>query len=191
MKSFSRLKVPSQYREIFMSVIQHYPELENTHIHVVLKKKHPVPYGTTPAFRSLFLPSGKRVYRIAILEEAKPPLEQVLFKNLTETARKGVVAHEFVHIIQFQKCSAFRLIGYMFSYPFPAFERRLEKNADRGAVDHGYGNELYEHAVYIRSVPGYVESRPEVNTNYLHPDEIAAYMRSRYNNDLSGKQTGT
>jgi hypothetical protein len=31
---------------------------------------------------------------------------------------------------------------------------------------------LHEHAVFIRNIDGYLQERPEIDTNYLKPHEI-------------------
>ena len=41
-----------------------------------------------------------------------------------------------------------------------------------GRNEHGFGAQLYKHAVYIRSIPGYIQQKPEFNQYYLQPFEI-------------------
>ena len=169
-------EIPAKYEKVILEALAGYPELKDTHIVFKLKKQHPVPYGTVPLLGSLFQKPENRVYHIAILEESKPPEEQVLFRNLSYPMQLGVIAHELVHVIQFQECSRLRLLRYFLSYPTPAFQRRLERDADKRTIEHGFGEELLTHARYIRSVPGYVEQRKAINENYLKPQEILDYM---------------
>jgi hypothetical protein len=167
---------PPQYARLINEVLQSYPELEHTHIRVQLKKKHPVPYGTTPPLFSFLKRPEQRVYTITILEEADSPVKDVLFKHLTTEARQGVIAHQLFHILQLQSLSRLQLLVLLASFSSEKFERDFGREADRGAIDRGYGWELHNHAVYIRSVPGYVEKRPAINENYLLPAEIRAYI---------------
>lgn len=169
-------EIPAKYEDVILEALAGYPELKDTHIVFKLKKHHPVPYGTVPLLSSLFQKPANRVFHIAILEESKPPEEQVLFRNLSRTSQLGVIAHELVNVVQFQECSRLRLLSYFLSYPTPAFQRKLERDADRRTIEHGFGEELLTHARYIRSVPGYVEQRKAINENYLKPQEILDYM---------------
>jgi hypothetical protein len=171
--------IPPEMEKVVSEVLTAYPELENIEIHFLLKKTHPVPYGTVPAPVSFFRAPKDRVYRISIRTEAPPPEEAVLFKNLTFSQQKGVIAHELVHVLQFQKCSRLKMFRYLFSYPSKSFEKKLERLADRGTIERGFGKELYDHAVYIRNVPGYQELRPAINENYMQPREILTVLEDR------------
>jgi hypothetical protein len=172
-----RKTFPPQYAGLIEEVLRSYPELAYTSIEVRLRKKHPVPYGTTPDLLSVVKKPSNRHYCISILEQADPPVEAVLFKHLTPDMQKGVIAHELFHVVQFQSCSRLQLLRTIVSYPSKKFLRSFEREADKGAIDHGYGRELYTHAVYIRSIPEYVAERPSLDTNYLLPDEILEYMK--------------
>ena len=169
-------KIPAKYEDVILEALAAYPELKNTHIVFKLKKKHPVPYGTVPLLSSLLQKPANRVYHISILEESKPPEEQVLLRNLSRGLQLSVLAHELIHVMQFQACSRLRLLSYFLSYPIPAFQRRLERDADERTIERGFGEELLAYARYVRSVPGYVEKRKAVNENYLKPQEILDYM---------------
>jgi hypothetical protein len=56
--------------------------------------------------------------------------------------------------------------------------RKLERAADKGAIFHGCGKGLLQHAIYLRSIPGYTEKRPEIETDYLKPAEIRYLLDS-------------
>lgn len=169
--------IPQQYEAVILEVLTAYPELRDTHIHFIAAQHGKVPYGTKPVPASLLRRPEKRVYHITLLQQAGPPMRHVLFSFLTAEMQKGVIAHELIHVLQFRNCSRLQLLKRMAGYAFQPFRRKLERAADKGAIDRGYGQQLYQHAVYIRSVPGYVEQRPAINTDYLLPDEILEYMR--------------
>jgi hypothetical protein len=171
--------IPACYEESILPALLSYPELSEIRIHFKLTKKHPVPYGTTPTFLSLFRSPANRTYYITLLEEAEEPERSALFRNLHPDARTAVIAHELVHVVQFNRCSAGALLKIMLMYPFPAFKRKIERGADLGAIEHGFGEGLYKHAVYLRSIPGYLLMRPELNKYYLKPDEILERIRNK------------
>ncbi|MCW3076695.1 MAG: hypothetical protein JWO32_1304 [Bacteroidetes bacterium] len=171
--------IPLQYEKPILTALAAYPELTSTHIHFKLTDKHPVPYGTTPTLGSLFKPPHKRIYYITLLEESQPPELAALFKNLSFEAQVAVIAHELVHVVQFNSCSAANLLKTMLMYPLPAFKKKLERGADTGAIEHGFGSALYSHAVHLRSIPGYEEKRPEINKYYLKPGEILELLEGQ------------
>jgi hypothetical protein len=64
------------------------------------------------------------------------------------------------------------MLKLLLTYPFPSYKRKAERGADITAINRGFGEGLYAHAVYIRSIPGYLEMRPDINKYYLKPNEI-------------------
>jgi hypothetical protein len=165
-------KIIKKYEEPILTALRSYPELKDVRIHFKTVKKHPVPYSTSPSFNSLFSSKQKRIYHVYLLEDAKGPEEKALFKNLKFEGQVAVIAHELVHVLQFHSCSRAELIKMALQYPFPGKKRELERDADKGAIEHGFGKHLYEHALYLRSIPGYIRKRPELNMYYLQPFEI-------------------
>lgn len=135
-----------------------------------------MPYSTTPGFAGVLKAPVNRVYTISILEEAEPPLEQALFRHLSHEMQLGVIGHELVHVLQFMYCDRLELLKTLVLYAEPSFQKRIERGADIGAIEHGFGKELHKHAVYIRSIPGYVEQRKAIVENYLSPEEILEHI---------------
>jgi hypothetical protein len=170
--------IPREYEEPILTALSRYPELKYTKIHFKKTKKSATPYGTQPSPNSFLRPPSRRKYIITLLENAEPPEQDVLFRNLPFEAQVAVIAHELVHVIQFSKCSIPELFRISVLYLFPSFRKRIERGADIGAIEHGFGNNLYKHAMYIRSIPGYVEERPEINKYYLRPEEILQRLRA-------------
>ena len=73
--------------------------------------------------------------------------------------RMGVIAHELCHVVQihYGKLSLLKT-SFLFLMHFP--RRKFERAADKGAIAHGFGQELLEYTNYIRSIPGYIGKRP-------------------------------
>src|ERR1041384_7274199 len=89
-KDFGRRKIiPRKYEDVILKALSHYPELQDTPIEFRLKNNHHLPHQTVPALGSLLKFQYK--YVVNILEEAPPPMEQALFRNLPETAQLGVI----------------------------------------------------------------------------------------------------
>jgi hypothetical protein len=175
---FQNKVIPEKYEGPILIALSCFPELADAKIHFVLTNSNSMLYSTKPFLGAIFLPPAKRKYKVSLLEKAKEPHYSALFKNLSEEKQVAVIAHELTHVIQFHFCSAAQLIKKLLSYPFPAVKKKMERDADIGAIMHGQGMGLYHHAVYLRSIPGYLEKRPEINKYYLTPDEILEYQKA-------------
>jgi hypothetical protein len=168
--------IPARYEEEILIALSHYPELKNEQIRFELSMASPVPYGTKPSLASVFLPKDQRIYTVTILERAEDPENEALIKNLDRKMRIGVFGHELGHVLQYSKRNSFSLLKTLALYLMDPYKRKLERAADQQAIKHGLGEELLRHAEYIRLIPEYIDKRPELNRDYLKPEEIAYYM---------------
>lgn len=168
--SFNK-EIPKKYEKEILIALSRYPELRKVHIKFVLVETGPVPYYTKPVLASCLLPKKKREYIVSILEKAAYPESEALFEKLTERMRVGVIGHELYHVIQYH-FGRFSLLRTVAAFLIHAFRKKLERAADKGAIQHGFGKQLLEHARYIRSIPGYLQKRPSIQTDYLKPSEI-------------------
>ena len=169
--------IPKEYEVAILTALSHYPELKNIRIRFVLRNRYPVPYGAIPSFKSLLMSPDKRQYSISILEKAKPPEEKILMKNLSFNAQVGVMGHEIAHVVQYHSCGKFQLLKFLTMYLQPDLKQKIERTADLYTISHGLGKQLLEHAIYIRSIPGYTEGRKAINKYYLKPEEIINYLK--------------
>jgi len=187
-------QIPAAYEALILRVLSFYPELKRTHIRFRFKKKCPVPYGTKPAFLSVFKGKSKRIYVMTFRTEAKPPTLQALFHNLPEEAQRAVVAHELGHVLQYESMALGELLGVALKLALSSsFRSKFESTADRLAIEHGLGKELFVHATHIRNIPGYLEKRKSLDKNYLTPKEILRYitvLRFLPEDDSSAVQAG-
>jgi predicted metallopeptidase len=170
-------QIPLNYENEILTALSHYSELNAVKIIFKLTNRASVPYGTKPAITNCLRSKKNRVYIINILEKANYPESMALFKNLTSRMRIGVIAHELMHVKQYH-FGRFSLIKTIGLFAFQSSRRRLEREADRGAIEHGLGEELLEHAVYLRSIPGYTVKRPAIKEDYLQPTEIENCLRN-------------
>src|SRR3954465_2846415 len=90
-------EIPGKYEEIILKAMSHYPELADVRITFKLKSAHAEPYETIPSV------GFKKSYSIILLEEAEPPVEKVLLKNLPEEAQLGILGHLLAHVVQYEK----------------------------------------------------------------------------------------
>jgi hypothetical protein len=167
-----RKKIPKKYREVILKALSHYPELQKVRIRFRLAKRHPVPYGTRPGKLSFFKAPENRTYVITLLEKARKPTKKALFKNLPPEAQLGALGHELAHVVQFKDLSRSQLARTCLLFTSMYQRRQIERDADIKTIEHGLGSELHAHAVYIRSIKGYVEQRKGIDIYYLKPHEI-------------------
>lgn len=174
---YNSKRIPGKYREIILHALSFYPELKNLRIIFRLKDYSFYPYSTRPSLASFFRKASGRNYIVTLREKAPPPLLQALFKNLPQKAKTGILGHELAHIVQYNSLSKTGLIKTALGFFISSFRKKFEWHADLLTIRHGLGNALYEHAAYIRSIPGYTEKRKAINKNYLHPAEILTLLK--------------
>jgi hypothetical protein len=176
--SFGKNKdIPLRYEREILTALSYYPELKDTNINFSLALHASVPYGTKPSLSACFKRKQNRNYTITILEQAEYPVSEALLKKLTHEMRVSVLGHELAHVKQFYNCNPLSLIKTLSKFAFQKTRRHIERNADLTAIKHGLGVGLLAHANYIRSIPGYVEKRPAINTDYLKPSEIEYFIQ--------------
>jgi hypothetical protein len=176
-KEFGRNKIiPMGFERVILLALSHFPELKDLKIEFKFSAKHPVPYGTTPTVDSFFKKPARRKYKVTLLTQGKGPMVKALFRNLPEDAQIGVIGHELAHVAQYNNCSVKALLKLVLL--FPMLRKLMEQDADRKTIDRGLGVHLYKWATYVRSIPGYLKQRPQINIYYLTPHEILNYIRS-------------
>jgi hypothetical protein len=176
-KEFGRNKIiPPGFERVILLALSHYPDLKDIKIEFKFSAKHPVPYGTTPTLGSFFKKPPQRKYKVTLLTQARGPMVKALFRNLPEDAQIGVIGHELAHVAQYNNCSVKGLLRLVVL--FPMLRKLMEQDADRRTIDRGLGVHLYKWATYVRSIPGYLRQRPQINIYYLTPHEILNYIRS-------------
>jgi hypothetical protein len=172
-KKFGHKKeIPEQFEEVVLQALSHFPELKEVAISFRSSSGHPLPYGTDPVFSGIFRSGHKRKYVVTLLDEADLPERPALFKNLPHEAQRGVIGHELGHVIQQMRKSGLSILKKRLKHGGIASRREMEREADLIAIQHGLGFDLYVHATFIRKIPGYVQHRKEIETDFLKPQQI-------------------
>lgn len=169
--------IPPLYEREILTALSYYPELKDVKIKFRLSRFTKMPYGTKPTLCSYFRSKENRTYIITILEKADEPEKEALFSNLTIDMRISVIGHELAHVHQFNECDRKELLKKTAEFFVHRTRRRIERGADLLAIKHGLGEGLLRHARYIRSIPGYLEKRPNINEEYLKPAEISYFIK--------------
>ena len=79
------------------------------------------------------------------------------------------------------------MIGIGFNYINKKYRADFEKDTDRRAVDHGLGWQLYDYAIFSRSLPDMTRENIDwIDQYYMNGASIMNYMRSHplYKKDL-------
>ena len=127
--------------------LAHYPELRTTHIEYRYKKL-PTLMAARPAFDFLFRSSKKRRYIIFISNNPENNSRQ-LFRNMSLTAKTGILGHEYAHILEYEKLSNLGMLWYSVNYFMN--RRKIERETDRMAIERGLGNEMLEYTTHIKT----------------------------------------
>lgn len=171
--------VAKAYEQAVYSTVSFFPELKNTPI-IFVHTKTRWPLTSQPFFSDILKPYGKRCYRIIISEESSPNLEPVLLKNLPFNAQIGALGHELGHIADYQKKTGIEMMGLGLLYWTGYSRKKVEQRADRLAIDHGLGYQLYEWSSHVRKVMGdndWVISNRAFKNTYTSPTSILAIIK--------------
>lgn len=108
-------------------------------------------------------PFSLRIYAARDIVEALP-----------DPAVRGLLAHELIHMVQFQSLGLFPRLWLLIAYLFSSTHRaRVERAADIGAVERGFGEDLLVAKEYGRI---HYPQRADYGRFYLSEDEIRKQM---------------
>lgn len=176
-------KIPATYEEEILSALSHFPELKQTSIKFRLHSSHAT-MKTRVSMWSLLNRRDKRKYVITISTRSVSKLEPILFSNLPEEAKVGVLGHELSHVSDFSKKSFFKCVNVGMSHMSQSYVDSLEFNTDKICIMHGLGTELEAWSSFIRNTMG-VENwrgsdfvnKPESHVErYMNPSTIEKEM---------------
>lgn len=160
-------------------------QFEGSFTVVIAKRKTPL--STIPTLRSIFQTRLKRSYKVTISNKSNDFFNPVIFQNLSDSAKIGVLSHEFAHMLQFQEYSAWQLVTHPFRFLSPTQVNAFERSTDMLAISIGFGGYLYAWSTELRKKLSIAQWRgvkanydPYINRNaperYLNPASIEAIM---------------
>lgn len=94
-------KLPSGYDQEALAALSHFPELQKVPVKFRIKKSY-CTLKTKPTLLSLFMPKGHCSF-VIINNKAIKKLTPIMFENLPENARIGIIGHELSHVADFSK----------------------------------------------------------------------------------------
>ena len=157
--------------------LSHYPELRDTPIEF-LQQPASIQLSSRPDPLSILFPWIDRKYLVIISTE--PESDPVLLRNTPFNEQVGILGHELAHTLYYQDKNSLQLTSLAYRYQYGEDGRKIERGADKSAIEHGLGYQLYDFAFYVRIELGgdtIEEIASEEGGYYLSPKEIAKEMK--------------
>ena len=174
--------IPGKYELSILLALAHYPELRECEIDFVLSKEG-APLESRFSIPSLLGPGKNRKYIICLLETTGQFWDPILMDRLSLNSRVGIVAHELSHTVYYHQLSTLQILKWGMLYLLkPGFAAKHEKSTDINTVYRGYGYQLLDYAIYVRSdkalkaeydAPG----GKWIDVYYMPPNEIRDLMK--------------
>jgi hypothetical protein len=160
------------YNDFAEVALRRYPELAGADIRIKSVKKGIFPYFCRPDIFSLFFKKSSRRYYIFISEKVNDGEEDVLFANLTDEAKTGILGHEIAHVVYYENSSFFKLLLVGMLYFLPPFRKNFERDTDKTCIRHGLGKHLLHYAEFVHDFISRTGKLQWVKKYYLSPEEI-------------------
>jgi hypothetical protein len=172
-------QLPPGFENEALQALSHFPELKKVKIKFRIKKSYST-LKTRPAFISMFLPRGHRAFVITISNKTIQKLMPLMFVNLSEEARVGVIGHELSHVADFSRKNTWQCLKVFVGHLSPSYMDRFEFNTDMICIRHGLGKDLEAWSSYIRSTmhtsfwrgADYVNKVNDRHERYMNPSTI-------------------
>lgn len=128
-----------EFNQLLQQTQSAYPTLTNTNITLSFEPANRC-FAAQPIIKTLF--TKQRTYKIII--SIKEPFTTHI-QNLSQQAKKGWIAHELAHIIDYETKSLRQLIKFAALYGLSKKARKhIEFYTNQIAMDHGFIQEIIE-----------------------------------------------
>ena len=163
--------VPTELETAVYSSLSHYPELQNNPIRFK-QARISTTLNARPTLGSLlFSRKENRKYVVRINSTMADSIISVY--HLSETAKKGILGHEFAHFADYETCNFWQVLGRAFSYLSKKRKAAFEKAIDTATIERGLGPELYAWSYFVLyESNATVEYKNFKRETYLTPEEI-------------------
>jgi hypothetical protein len=165
--------IPADIQTAVYAALSHYPELQQTRI-TFIQKTIKTTMATRPAF-TLFKNRTKREYRVYI--NTRENFSGVYLSQLNFDQQVGIIGHEFAHIVDYSRKSAFRLIGNGIGYLFASYRKKYEASTDIRTIKHGLGWQLYDYVDFLlnhsHASEAYLKMKRRI---YMNEEQIEAII---------------
>lgn len=184
--------IPASIESNVLKALSFYPELSNTCIHFIFKKKIKTSVmQAQPVFTTLLLQKRKRRYRVNISEHFSLIHSDMPILSIPDEVMVGWIGHELGHIMDYESRSNLNMMKFGYSYFFhPSFVKHAEMLADSLAVERGMGNYIVATKRFILDNADLPQAyKDKIRRLYLSPDVIVEQVRKLEEKKAQQKQS--
>ncbi len=139
--------VPENFQDVFDLLIDDIPYLHNQKIKI-RKNKLGTTMSARPTWGSLiFRKRENRTYLLQVNNDKT--FDGVLYEDVPEMARVGLMMHELMHIKDYQSRNFFGVLQRGWQYLSKSGKKKFEYEIDQMVMDAGYRNYLLLWALFI------------------------------------------
>ena len=163
--------IEKEDKELFESVLAEFDSLSGVNI-VVQYKASKTTMQTVPPLLGI-----TSSYSININRSERA---NISFKDLDSMSKRGIIAHELCHVIDFESNSSFYPVTVGAAYFNKEKWANFERKIDLMTIEHGFGEELYSWNSLALELSKEDEAYHQFKLdNYLRPGEISDYLELR------------
>jgi len=168
---------PERYDSLITFLADGFEDLHDVKIKVKEKS-----IGTTmamrPAFFSLFKKPEKRTYVLYI--NNNEDFSGILIQQVPKEARAGIMAHELMHVRDYEHRNFFGLAERGWQYLSKRGKKRFEYEIDNMVMDAGFGFFLYAWKAYLMDESDIDDKyRAFKKKVYMGPEKVLTELRLR------------
>ncbi len=176
LESFGENKViPDKMREVILTALSYYPELERTNIEFSFKDNiRKSVMQAQPKFSSFFRKKSERKYIVKISRYLKLQDSEIDILTLPFEVLIGWIGHELGHIVDYQDRGSLAMLGFGAKYLLSEkFVVATERRADLCALKHGLGNHIMETKNYVLNHTNITEEyKKRIQRLYMSPEDF-------------------
>lgn len=139
--------IPDKFQDVFDLLVDDIPYLHNQRI-IIQKRKLNTTMAARPTLGSLiFRKRENRTYLLQVNNDKT--FHGVLYEDVPEMARVGLMMHELMHIKDYQSRNFFGVLQRGWQYLSKSGKKKFEYEIDQMVIDAGYRNYLLLWALFI------------------------------------------
>ncbi|MGL4629912.1 MAG: hypothetical protein ACRCVT_01805 [Leadbetterella sp.] len=182
-------KVDKEFTEVIALLLPYFPELKGARLRI-RSRKQVIPLTTVPAFGNLFRSKKNYTIRINISSQTRIDfLNPILYKNLSDSGKIGVLGHELSHAKDFYTHKRRYILAVFFAHVSKKKIDRFEFETDHTAIKQGLGEYLLAWKVDVEKA--FAEVKPtrsiaamESRERYMRSETVKKYMGKYSNKDV-------
>lgn len=150
MSNINYINISNQrVKSIFEQAVAGFPSLQNHRIDLIEKPIPKTIMRAQPYLNFNFFWQANRDYKVEMSSNFNL-VEEFSLSDLPDEVLLGWFAHELGHVVDYQKRSAWNMIGFVIGYLFfPTFKMGVERRADVFAIEAGFAKAITATKTFI------------------------------------------